>query len=64
MSNILSRYETMDPYILMSAVNLKLRDEFANLEDLCKSLEIDEEKLNKRMKEIGYTYNAELRQYR
>ena len=27
MANILSRYETMDPFILLSAVNLKLRDE-------------------------------------
>lgn len=64
MANILSRYESMDPFILLSAVNLKLRDEYSSLEDLCKSLEIDEAKLCARIKSVGYTYNAEQNQFK
>lgn len=41
----LKRYETMDPYILVSAVNMQLRYEFSSLEDLCAAQEIDAKKL-------------------
>lgn len=64
MANILSRYETMDPYILLSAVNLKLRDEFSSLEDLCKSLEVDQDKLCSRLKSVGYKYNPDQNQFK
>lgn len=64
MANILSRYETMDPYILLSAVNLKLRDEYSSLDDLCKSLEVDESKLCARLKTVGYTYNQDQNQFK
>lgn len=64
MANILSRYETMDPYILLSAVNLKLRDEFSSLDDLCKSLEVDEAKLCARLKTVGYSYNPDQNQFK
>lgn len=64
MANILSRYETMDPFILLSAVNLKLRDEYSSLEDLCKSLEVDEAKLCARLKSLGYKYVADQNQFK
>lgn len=64
MANILSRYETMDPFILLSAVNLKLRDEFSSLDDLCKSLEVDEAKLCARLKAIGFKYVPEQNQFK
>ena len=38
----LERFKTMDPFILLSAVNMQLRDEYSSLEDLCKAHDIDE----------------------
>lgn len=64
MAIMLDRYETMDPFILLSAVNLKLRGECSSLEDLCKSHDIDEAKLCARLKEAGFTYNAEQNQFK
>ncbi|HIX56583.1 MAG TPA: DUF4250 domain-containing protein [Candidatus Anaerobiospirillum pullistercoris] len=54
----------MDPFILLSAVNLKLRDEQPSLDELCRTYEIDEKKLCSRLKGVGFTYNAEQNQFR
>lgn len=63
MTNILERFETMDPYILLSAVNLKLRNDCSSLDDLCKTHEISEEKLCARLASVGYKYNADQNQF-
>lgn len=60
----LTRYETMDPYILLSAVNMILRDEGITLEQLCTSQEIDEAKLKKRLQDAGFAYDQEQRQFK
>lgn len=60
----LKRYETMDPFILVSAVNMQLRDEFANLEDLCSYHEIDKEKLVSRLKEKNFSYDEANKQFK
>lgn len=60
----LTRYETMDPYILLSAVNMILRDEGITLEQLCSSQEIDEAKLKKRLQDAGFAYDQEQRQFK
>ena len=49
----LDNYEKMDPFILLSAVNMQLRDNYPSLEDLCKSFDIDEEKLKTRLNNAG-----------
>lgn len=64
MANILEKYETMDPFILLSAVNLKLRDNCSSLDDLCKTHDIDENKLVERLKAVGFTYVAEQNQFK
>lgn len=48
-----------DPFILLSYINTKLRDEFSSLEDLCKSLPADREQLYVCLSAIGYHYNKE-----
>ncbi|MBO6259056.1 MAG: DUF4250 domain-containing protein [Succinivibrio sp.] len=60
----LKRFETMDPFILVSAVNMQLRDEFSTLEDLCASQEIDTEKLRAVLKKHGFRYDEEGRQFK
>lgn len=48
-----------DPVMLLSFLNLKLRDEYSNLEDMCKSLSLDIEEILEKMKTIGYEYSLE-----
>lgn len=48
-----------DPAILLSYVNTKLRDEYPSLEELCKSLCISSEEIERKLLMIGYTYNKE-----
>lgn len=53
-----------DPIMLLSFVNMKLRDEFADLDDLCKSLDIDREALEEKLSEAGFHYVAATNQFR
>lgn len=46
-----------DPVMLLSFLNLKLRDEFSDLDDLCKSLDIDKTEVVGKIKTIGYDYS-------
>ncbi len=60
----LSNFENMDPYILLSAVNMRLRDQYSSLEDLCASEEISKEKLLEVLAKCGFTYNEDQRQFK
>ena len=53
-----------DPMILLSFVNTKLRDEYRSLEEFCKGRDLDVEALKKKLEEIGFEYNAELKQFK
>jgi hypothetical protein len=48
-----------DPYILLSYINTKLRDEYNDLDDLCKSLNINRIELETTLSLIEYTYARE-----
>lgn len=48
-----------DPVMLMSMINMKLRDFYSNLDDLCEDLDIDKEKLCDTLKSAGFEYNEE-----
>lgn len=50
--------------MLYSAVNMKLRDQYDNLEDLCKSEGIDKEELVKKLMNVGFEYIPEVNQFR
>lgn len=52
-----------DPMMLMSWVNMKLRDFYPSLESLCEDLEIDIEDLVRRLGEAGFEYNRELNKF-
>ena len=52
-----------DPYILLSFINTKLRDEHQNLEDLCKSLNIDQLELESVLSGIDYIYVKDLNRF-
>ena len=52
-----------DPYMLLSVVNMKLRDEAPNLEELCKTYDKDRVELETQLLAIGYVYDAEHNQF-
>ena len=52
-----------DPFILFSYINTKLRDNYASLDILCESLDIDKDELIKKMATIGMLYDATLNKF-
>lgn len=52
-----------DPMMLLSWVNMKLRDFYPSLEDLCSDMEIDLEGLLKKLSEAGFEYNRDLNKF-
>ena len=52
-----------DPAMLMSWTNLKLRDYYKSLDELCNDLEIDRNELENKLNEAGFEYNAELNKF-
>ncbi len=48
-----------DPFMLLSAVNMKLRDNYANLDLLCEDLGINKYELCKKLNEEGFEYSEE-----
>ncbi|WP_087022948.1 DUF4250 domain-containing protein [Thaumasiovibrio subtropicus] len=60
----LSNYQTMDPVMLMSIVNMKLRDEFGDLDNLVKSLDLDKALLVDRLAKAGFEYLEDAKQFR
>ena len=47
-----------DPVMLLSFVNMKLRDQYVSLDDLCDDLNVLSVDLEEKLGEIGYFYNA------
>lgn len=57
--------EPTDPFMLLSFVNMKLRDgEYEDLADLCASLDLDEEDLKKKLAEAGFEYDPQSGSFR
>ena len=46
-----------DPMMLLSFLNMKLRDFYSNLDELCNALDLDKEEIVKKMAEAGFEYN-------
>lgn len=52
-----------DPVILLSFVNMKLRDFYPDLEELCASEDIAREALEEKLSAIGYRYDPARNQF-
>lgn len=52
-----------DPIMLLSWTNMKLRDFYSSLDELCDDLEIDKKELEDKLKNAGFTYNMELNKF-
>ena len=53
-----------DPYILLSYVNTKLRDEYPSLSALCGGLDADEAELAETLAGAGYAYDPAVNQFK
>jgi hypothetical protein len=54
----------IDPNILLSIINMKLRDNYSSLDVLCYDLELTKEEVINRLKNIGYNYNQVENQFK
>ncbi len=52
-----------DPIMLLSVVNLKLRDFYKNLDALCEDLDTDKADLCAKLKAAGYEYDPQRNQF-
>ncbi len=52
-----------DPLLLMSVVNTKLRDYYADLDALCDDLNEDRAALETKLSAAGYRYDRQLNQF-
>ena len=48
-----------DPMMLFSVINMKLRDCYASLDELCEDMNINKDILIGKPESIGFEYNAE-----
>lgn len=53
-----------DPIMLLSFINLKLRDEYSDMDALCDGLDADRAEIESILKSAGFVYNKETNQYR
>ncbi len=52
-----------DPVMLLSYVNLKLRDMYSTLDAMCEDLELDKDELIQKLASIDYAYDAAQNQF-
>lgn len=52
-----------NPVMLVSYVNMKLRDFYKDLDTLCEDLDVDKHELEEKLKSIEYHYDKERNQF-
>ena len=52
-----------DPMILLSVINMKLRDSYSGLDELCEDMEVDRDMIEKKLEQIDYRYDEETNQF-
>lgn len=53
-----------DPVMLLSYINTQLRGFYDSYEDLCKSLDLDQNEVKQKLSMIGYEYDESLNQFK
>lgn len=52
-----------DPVMLLSFVNLKLRDYYPSLDEMCSDMEIDKSDIISKLSSIDYEYDKDLNKF-
>ncbi|MGN0232284.1 MAG: DUF4250 domain-containing protein [Muribaculaceae bacterium] len=53
-----------DPIILLSYINMQLRDNYTSLDELCASLDIDCSELCGKLSDVGFVYDEATNQFK
>ena len=53
-----------DPMILLSYINMKLRDGYPSLREFCDENDVDADELTKTLAGVGYHYDEKIHQFR
>ena len=52
-----------DPIMLLSFVNMKLRDSYPSLDALCEDMDVSRDEIIRKLAEVGYEYSEERNQF-
>ena len=52
-----------DPVMLLSFLNLKLRDYYASFDALCEDMDINPQEVVEKLQTIGYVYDSDKNQF-
>ena len=52
-----------DPIMLLSFINLKLRDYYSSLEALCEDMDVSGAEITEKLSAVNYHYDAEKNQF-
>ena len=53
-----------DPHMLISYVNLKLRDYYSNLEAFCDDMDVSQSEIEEKLSGAGYFYDRDANQFK
>ena len=53
-----------EPAVLLSFINMKLRDFYSDLDDLCEDMDADKEDIIRRLSAAGYCYDEAENQFK
>ncbi|MBQ9531784.1 MAG: DUF4250 domain-containing protein [Eubacterium sp.] len=53
-----------DPFILLSVINMKLRDSYKSLDELCEDMNESREEIEKNLKNAGFEYDEETNSFK
>lgn len=53
-----------DKMMLLSVINMKLRDQYSSLDALCDDMDVERDALEANLADIGYAYDETLNRFR
>ena len=53
-----------DPVMLLSVINMKLRDMYSSLDALCEDMDVSREEIEEKLKKINYEYDLQSNQFK
>jgi len=53
-----------DPVMLLSMVNLKLRDFYSSLDAMCKDMDVSKKEIEEKLASIDYHYDEKMNQFK
>ncbi|HAD23016.1 MULTISPECIES: DUF4250 domain-containing protein [Kandleria] len=53
-----------DPIMLLSVINMKLRDQYDSLDSLCDDLDVNKEEIINKLSSVNYVYDETQNQFK